>query len=201
MKNSYLFVPGNRPDRITKALASQADVVIIDLEDAVPLNSKNNVREIVYECLTATNLKVTESICVRINDRSSPFYEEDVKMVAKIPGITVMLPKASSPADIHQLEENIAANQLIIPLIETTQGVLCAYDIARSSQRITKLAFGAVDYCFELDISISNHGQELIYPRSAIVIASRAAGLEAPIDTVYTDISNEDGLIKENPSC
>ncbi len=194
---SYLFVPGDRPDRIKKALASQASAVIIDLEDAIPPNEKGNVRKVVREFLLAHNFSNSKKLCVRINDVSTPYFEEDVVMVSEFPDIHIMLPKTNSASDIQNLEERTSPSQSILPLIETAKGVLCAYEIASCSKRVTILAFGAVDYCLDINISISSHGQELIYPRSALVLASRAAELEPPIDTVYIDLSNEEGLIEE----
>ncbi len=197
MFNSYLFVPGNRLDRVKKALCSKADVVIIDFEDAVPEREKIRVREDIEHFLSQQDFSQTTQICIRVNDRTTPYFEADVAMVAKFPNTIIMLPKTELANDVQQLENIISSKQSIIPLIETAKGILNAYSIASSSQHIHRLAFGAVDYCFDLNISISSHGQELIYPRSALVVASRAAGLEAPIDTVYTDISDEEGLILE----
>lgn len=197
MITSYLFVPGNRPDRIEKAFASQASAVIIDLEDAIPQHEKGNIREVVREFLLAHDFANPKKLCVRINDVSTPYFEEDVSMVAEFPNVHIMLPKTNSASDILTLEERTSPSQFILPLIEMAKGVLCAYEIASCSKRVTVLAFGAVDYCLDINISISSHGHELIYPRSALVLASRAAGLEPPIDTVYIDLSNEDGLINE----
>lgn len=197
MIKSYLFVPGNRPDRIEKALASEANAVIIDLEDAIPMSAKDKVREGVRKFLALHDFVKSKKVYVRINDSFTPFYEQDVRMVAEFPDVGIMLPKTNSPEDVQMLEATTSSNQLIIPLIETAKGVLRAYEIASSSKRVKKLAFGAVDYCLDLNISISTHGQELIYPRSALVLASRAAELAPPIDTVFTSISNEAGLIEE----
>ncbi|MCM3709134.1 HpcH/HpaI aldolase/citrate lyase family protein [Sporosarcina luteola] len=198
MITSYLFVPGNRPDRIEKAmLAGQAHAIIIDLEDAIPFNEKVKVRELVNGFLSDIEVPSTVELYVRINDSSTSFYKEDVDMVSTFPDIGIMLPKTESPLDIRYLIEGIATDQSIIPLIETAKGVLCAYDIASCSNQISRMAFGAVDYCLDINTSISDHGQELIYPRSALVLASRAARLQAPIDTVFLDLSDEEGLIEE----
>ncbi|MGN7385414.1 HpcH/HpaI aldolase/citrate lyase family protein [Sporosarcina sp. SAFN-015] len=198
MITSYLFVPGNRPDRIEKAiLAGKANAIIIDLEDAIAFNEKGKVRELVNEFLSETTLPSEPKLYVRVNDSSTPFYIEDVEMVSKFAGVGIMLPKTESPADVHQLVDRIVPDQSIIPLIETAKGVLNAYDIASCSNQILRLAFGAVDYCLDLNTSISAHGHELIYPRSALVVASRAAGLSSPIDTVFIDLSDEEGLIAE----
>lgn len=197
MFKSYLFVPGNRLDRIKKALASSADAVIIDFEDAVPEQEKNHVRDEIEHFLSGQDFSKTTQICIRINDATTPYFENDVQMVAKFPSTIIMLPKTESLKDVQVLVEKLSSGQSVIPLIESAKGIINAYSIASSSQQIHRLAFGAVDYCYELDISISSHGHELIYPRSALVVASQAAGLEAPIDTVYTHISDSDGLIAE----
>ncbi|MCG7344073.1 CoA ester lyase [Sporosarcina sp. ACRSL] len=198
MITSYLFVPGNRPDRIEKAiLAGIANAIIIDLEDAIPFSEKERVRELVRGFLSENEIAASMKLYVRVNDATTTFYKEDVEMVAGFPEVGIMLPKTESPFDIQQVVESIELDQSIIPLIETAKGVLHAFDIAVSSNQISRLAFGAVDYCLDINTSISDHGQELIYPRSALVVASRAAHLEPPIDTVFVDLSDEEGLIRE----
>lgn len=197
MAKSYLFVPGNRLDQIEKALNSSADVVIIDLEDAVALEGKDRAREKLLVFLTKVPIQNPTKLYVRINDKETTHYKKDLEFVKRFSPIGVMVPKVSSANDLADLESHGVTEQPIIPLIETATGVLNVFEIASCNKRITRLAFGAIDYCLDLSISVTEEGFELIYPRSALVLASRAANLLPPIDTVYLDISNKDGLVKD----
>lgn len=197
MEKSYLFVPGNRLDRIEKALKSSADVVIIDLEDAVAIEEKDRTRNKVQGFLIDVPIHNPTNLYIRINDRKSKHYKKDIEMIKRFPTIGIMLPKVNCTSDLADLEMLSLAEQPIIPLIETAKGVLRAFEIASFGKRITRLAFGAIDYCLDLGISVTDQGLELIYPRSALVLASRAADILPPIDTVYLDIANKDGLEKD----
>ena len=195
MEKSYLFVPGNRPERIEKALNSSADAVIIDLEDAVAIEKKREARQLVYNVIT----KVTptpKKIYVRVNDIHSPFWEEDVRFTVGHPFSGIVLPKTESAEAVQKLAHELKDGQTIIPLIETAKGITLAYEIA-SSSKVIRLAFGAMDYCLDLGIAVGTNEQVLHYPRSALVVASRSAGIQPPIDTVYVDIQDIEGLKKE----
>lgn len=196
MEKTYLFVPGNRPDRFEKAIRSEADAVIIDLEDSVALEDKVEVRKIVSEALNELDLH-SKKIFIRVNDRNSAYWKEDVSLVSRYPSIGIVMPKVESREDIEQLNKQLLSEQKIIPLIETASGVIHAYTIACSSKNIERLAFGAVDYCLDLGISLTKDGAELLYPRSQVAVASKAAGIMSPIDTVFVDINDKEGLITE----
>lgn len=193
---SYLFVPGNQYDRIGKAIHSKADAVIIDLEDSIAKSEKANARECVENYLEQSTLNL-KNVYLRVNDINSSFWEKDVELVAKYPSLGVMLPKAESAEDIHLVNKILSTEQKIIPLIETAKGIMFASQIANSTKNVIRLAFGAVDYCLDLGISITQNEHELIYPRSSLVIASKAAGIGSPIDTVFVNIVDDDGLIEE----
>ncbi|MFB4165719.1 CoA ester lyase [Alteribacillus sp. JSM 102045] len=196
MERSYLFVPGNKPERINKALDSKADAVIIDLEDAVAVDAKTEARQQVEEQLKGLG-PVSKSLFLRINDINTPFWKEDMKLVKDFSLTGVMMPKAQSSEEVCEIANELTEEQVIIPLIETAKGVSAAFNIAGSSNKVTRIAFGAVDYCLDLGISISENQNELQYPRSVITVASRAANIEPPIDTVFVDISDDEGLKKE----
>lgn len=196
MDRSYLFVPGNQPERIQKAILSDTDAVIVDLEDSVPIQKKAVAREQVVSALQELG-PVTKPIYIRINDRLTPFWNDDLEILKMYPFAGVVLPKADSGDDIHILEKYLPEEMHIIPLIETARGVLAVQNIAASSNRVKRIAFGAIDFCLELGISPTPNQEALLYPRSIIAIASAAYYLGAPIDTVYTDLHNEDGLMEE----
>lgn len=196
VEKTYLFVPGNHPDRITKALDSEASAVIIDLEDSIALSEKESTRRSVAKKLEQINL-TEKPIYIRVNDLNSEFWVDDVLLAAEFPHLGVMLPKAESKTDIEKVNHYLSIEQAIIPLIETATGVMCVYDIAHSATNVMRLAFGAIDYSLDIGVSLTPTGEELHYPRSVLVIASKAAGISSPIDTVYADIKNEEGLINE----
>lgn len=196
MERSYLFVPGNQFERIGKALISNADAVIVDLEDSVAISEKHNARIMAEKALNSFNLN-GKAVYIRINDMKSSFWEEDLKFVSKYKHFGVLLPKAESPDEIRQVDQFLNEPYKIIPLIETAKGVLEAFNIASASKNVFRLAFGAVDYCLNLGITLSVNELELLFPRSALAVASKAAGIESPIDTVYVDLNNESGLKKE----
>jgi citrate lyase subunit beta/citryl-CoA lyase len=108
-----------------------------------------------------------------------------------------MVPKVGSAEEIQRVKRELSGQMQIIPLIETAKGVYFAHEIASADLSVVRLAFGAVDYSLDLGISISYEQQELMYPRSQLAVASRAAGIEPPIDTVFVDLDHEEGLIRE----
>lgn len=196
MEKTYLFVPGNRPDRFEKAIRSGADAVIIDLEDSVAIEDKDKAREFVKEALHELDVQA-KKVFIRVNERKSNFWKEDISMVTRYPSIGIMMPKVETQEDIRELNKELSSSQGIIPLIESASGVIHAFSIAKSAKNIERLAFGAVDYGLDLGIALTKEGTELIYPRSQIAIASRAAGIVSPIDTVFTDIKDKEGLLAE----
>ncbi|MBN3756019.1 CoA ester lyase [Paraburkholderia sp. Tr-20389] len=173
---SYLFVPGNRPDRFAKAAASGVDVVVIDLEDAVPPEEKKVARAALSEWLSANDTPIT----VRVNDVNSEWFRDDIG-VCRAPSVkAVMLPKTERIDDIF-LCEFAGKPTDILPMIETAQGFRNVAAIAQH-RLTTRLVFGNVD--FQLDLGIDGDDEQLLYFRSQIVLASRIGNLLAPVDGV-----------------
>jgi len=179
---SYLFVPGNRPERFDKALASGADAVIVDLEDAVPPDQKDAARRSVSGWLTAA-----KPVVVRINAADTPWHRDDLA-VCNQPGVSaVMVAKA-------ERAEALAALQLgvpLLPLIESAAGIDQARAIA-AVPGVQRLAFGAID--FQLDLNMRATFDELLFFRSQIVLASRLANVAAPIDSPSVSIDDVAGV-------
>lgn len=196
MEKSYLFVPASKPERIAKALQTKADAIIIDLEDAVALAQKDSVRRSLTKAIPKFQ-HVEKKIILRINDRTTPFWKADVQFAARYEFLSVMLPKANKAEDVKVLAKHLREKQEIIPLIETAKGIQFAYEIATASPVISRLAFGALDYCLDLGISVTPTGEELLYPRSQLVVASKAAGIAPPVDTVFANFQDKDGLISD----
>lgn len=173
---SYLFVPGNRPDRFAKAAASGVDVVVIDLEDAVPPAEKKVARAALAEWLSTNDTPVA----VRINDVNSEWFREDIAL-CRAPSVnTVMLPKTERIDDIF-LCEFAGKPTDVLPMIETAQGFRNVVAIAQH-RLTTRLVFGNID--FQLDLSIDGDDEQLLYFRSHIVLASRLGNLLPPVDGV-----------------
>ena len=184
---SYLFVPGDRPERFDKACASGADVVIVDLEDAVAPDRKAAARA----ALSAW-LHPDHPVLVRINAADTAWFREDSELAGR-PGVAgIMLPKAERRDDIEALRAAGAAS--VLPLIETAIG----FDQARTlagTPGVERLAFGSID--FQLDLGISGEDDALLAFRSGLVLASRLAGVAAPVDGVCTAIDDAAQLAAE----
>jgi citrate lyase subunit beta / citryl-CoA lyase len=179
---SYLFVPGNRPDRFAKACATAADAVIIDLEDAVPPDDKAAARSGVAAWVAADH-----PVLVRINGAETSWFREDLEL-ARMPGIVgIVLPKAERTEDVEAVVQHAARGAAIVPLIETARGLWNALAIAQVPG-VERLAFGSID--FELDLGLHGDAEQLLPFRAQLVLLSRVAGIVAPVDGVTTDLSD-----------
>ncbi|WBO20737.1 HpcH/HpaI aldolase/citrate lyase family protein [Sphingomonas abietis] len=168
---TFLFVPGDRPDRFDKAVASGADIVILDLEDAVTPAAKDVARNAVGDWLRAGN-----SAVVRINASGSDWFEEDLALSACSGLLGIMLPKA----EVGSALDRVAAMSPVVALIESAAGVADIQAIARRSG-VVRLAFGTIDLALDLD---TTSDEVLVTIGTQFVVASRAAGLSSPIDGV-----------------
>ncbi len=177
---SYLFVPGNRPERFGKALASGADQVILDLEDAVGPGDKVAARDAVRASLDADY-----PAAVRINSADSEWFEHDLALCG-LPGVAaVVLPKAASTDDVKRVLA--AGAPKVLALIESAEGIANATALA-STEGVARLMFGSID--FSVDLGIEGDERELDYFRSQLVLASRLAGIAPPVDGVTTAIDD-----------
>jgi len=177
---TWLFVPGDRPERFAKALASGADVVLCDLEDGVAPGDKAQARSEVRGWLAAGG-----RAWVRVNASGSERCDGDVEALRGLPGLQgMMVPKAECAAQLEDLAERGGGCRLVA-LLETAVGVLEAGSIARSPA-VDRLAFGSIDYAGDID-AVESDGS-LLLARSLLVLASRAAGKPGPLDGVTTDV-------------
>jgi citrate lyase subunit beta / citryl-CoA lyase len=200
LNRSMLFAPGNVPRRVEKALTLDADAVILDLEDSVAVTDKEATRKPVAEALKAPR---RGRGYVRVNAPATPFcYGDLVATIHK--GVDgVLLPKVESAADLHAIDWLLAALERehgmaegsidLVPQIETAAGVQRIDRVlqARSLRpyaapwRVKRVAFGAADYGHELQLTVSLEETELADARARVVLASRAAGLEGPLDSPW----------------
>jgi len=188
---SFLFVPADQPRRLEKAWESPADVVIADLEDAVAEEAKGAAREVLRERLARP--RTAGAVCVRINALESAHAAADLELLASAAAAVdaVMVPKAAAAT--------LAAAELGVPviaLVETAAGVLDAAAIA-SAPGVERLMLGTVDLTAELGVDITVDSPLLAAARATLALASAAAGLAGPIDGVWIDIADEDGLRAE----
>jgi citrate lyase beta subunit len=189
---SILFVPGTRRDRFAKALAAGADGVILDLEDAVDPARKVEARETVAAFL-ASPPESPSLVFVRVNAPGSPWIDDDVACVRELAGVHgAVLPKVELPGQIEGVARRIPSGR-VVPLLETARGILDAAAIAAADADVPALLFGAEDLTAELGIPRTVDGEELVHPRAQVVLAAAATGAE-PIDAVFSNLADVDGL-------
>jgi len=181
---TYLFVPGNRPERFDKALASGADRVILDLEDAVAPGDKAGARSAIAAWLEQY-AAARDRILVRINDAGTTWHVEDLHLMRQIQPCVVMLPKCEDEHQIAAVHSCLTAPATVVALIESARGIEALPRIA-GVPGLSRLAFGALDYMVDLDIPADSPA--LAQAAIQIAIASRAAGLGKPIAGVTPDM-------------
>lgn len=181
---SWLFVPGNRPERFEKARTSGAHAIILDLEDAVPPADKSTAREAVCRWLKEPRRDASVPTYVRINAASTPWFDDDVAALNGLEPLDgLVVPKAETAATLARAAGGASPGLQLVPLIETAQAFAALDEIARAP-RVRCLMFGTID--FQLDIGIEGDGDELLFFRSQLTLASRLAGIDAPVDGVST---------------
>ena len=200
---SFLFAPGNHARRAEKALSLRADAVILDLEDACPVAEKVATRAVVVAALQQPR---TGLGYVRVNPISTPFGHRDIEAVVRAGVDGLVIPKVETADEIKTVEwlvrqiereQGLVAGGIdLVPIIETGLGVRHVDAIAGAGTRVRRMMFGAGDFTLDMDIAWNADEAEFGPYRSAIVLASRAARLEAPIDTVWVDLRDADGFAR-----
>lgn len=189
VERSFLFVPGDRPEQFSKALAARADRVIIDLEDAVATEAKSATRDALVDWLVGAEAR---DVVVRVNASETPWHDDDLRAVAQLPRVAgVMLPKAESADAIAATRTRLTDGKSLVGLVETVRGVADLRAVA-STPGLSRLAFGTVDFC--LETGIQGQGDELDFVRVQLIIESCLAGLAPPIEGVTVDIKAQDVL-------
>ncbi|WP_127128490.1 CoA ester lyase [Georgenia sp. SYP-B2076] len=185
---TLLYVPADRPDRVAKALASEADVVIVDLEDAVAPAHKDLGREQVARLLAG----VDRPVQVRANHPATPWHTADVEVVAALPPVVgVRAPKVESADEVRRLASQVPGRALHL-LIESALGVEHAFEIATASDQVATLGLGEADLRSDLRV---DDDAGLAWVRSRIVTAARAARLPSPAMSAYPNVKDVEGLI------
>jgi citrate lyase subunit beta / citryl-CoA lyase len=198
---SLLFAPGNHARRVEKALSLEVDAVILDLEDAVAIAEKAATREVVAAALERPRQGL---LYVRVNAVDTEFCYGDLVAVVQ-PGLDgIILPKVESAAGLATIDWLLAqlerdrglppGNIDLIPIIETACGLQQIGAILAAGTRVRRVAFGAGDFTLDLNMAWSRSEIELAYARAVVVTASRASGIDAPLDTVWVDLTDPEGL-------
>jgi citrate lyase subunit beta/citryl-CoA lyase len=187
LPRSYLFVPADRPDRIGKAIASGADAVVVDLEDAVAPSAKAAARAALAAWLGA-HAPTGFGVVVRINGADHAAFPADLALCTSPAVAAVMLPKAGQDGDLDAVRSALPGKP-IVALVETAEGFDRLREIARAPA-VVRLAFGTID--FQLDLGISGDGEALLAFRSRFVLESRLAQLPAPVDGITTVVDDAD---------
>ncbi len=199
-----MFVPGNNPAMMQDAYIYGPDSIMLDLEDSVSMAEKDTARLLVYNALKTIDYGDTEMV-VRINPLNTPYGKKDIEAVVKAGVHVIRMPKTETAEEVVEVEREIervekelgcAGRTQIMAAIESALGVVNAYAIATASKRMMGIALGAEDYCANLKTQRSKDGAELALARETIVVAARAAGIDA-LDTVYSNLNDMETFRRE----
>lgn len=205
LRRTMLYVPGNKPAMVKDIYIYNPDSIMFDLEDSISLKEKDAARFMVSEALKSVDYHDIETV-VRINGIDTEYGLEDLECIVKAKPDVIRLPKTETAEDVLvvesiiekiEKENNIVVGKIkMMAAIESAMGVLNALSIATSSKRLIGIAIGAEDYVTNLKTKRSPEGIELLFARCQVLNAARAAGIAA-LDTVYSDVENEEGFRKE----
>ena len=191
-----MFVPGNNPGMMADAYIYGPDSIMLDLEDSVTMAEKDTARLLVYNALKTIDYGDTEMV-VRINPLNTPYGKKDIEAVVKAGVDVIRMPKTETAEEVIEVEREIEkvekeigclGRTQIMAAIESALGVVNAYAIATASKRMMGIALGAEDYSANLKTQRTPEGSELLLARETIVVAARAAGIDA-LDTVYSNLN------------
>ena len=222
MFRTLLFIPGNNKRFLEKSKFLYPDILCFDLEDSVPISEKTIARDMIIESLSSpkkaanpidinnnnnANYKNKESprIFVRINSFESGLYEQDLEYVISERLAGIVIPKVNSASELEKIteiianlekERNIQKTLRLIPSIESSQGVVNSYDIAKFNERVCSLMFGVFDYLYDMKLDYENEGLEYSYARAKIPVDARAAGIPA-LDSIWQKVDDLDGLQRD----
>ena len=199
-----MFVPGNNPGMMADAHIYGPDSIMLDLEDSVTMAEKDTARLLVHNALNSIDSGNTEMV-VRINPLNTPYGKKDIEAVVKAGVHVIRMPKTETAEEVIEVEREIEkvereigclGRTRIMAAIESTLGIVNAYAIATASPRMMGIALGAEDYSANLKTQRTPGGDELRLARETIVVAARAAGIDA-LDTVYSNLNDMETFRKE----
>jgi citrate lyase subunit beta/citryl-CoA lyase len=192
---TYLFVPGNRPERFAKALASAADAVVLDLEDAVAPEAKGEARDAIARWSDAASDAERARIVLRINDAGAPAFTDDLQLLREARIGATMLPKAESVDHVDAVTAAVPGVS-VLALVETARGVEQVRTVAGRAG-VVRLVFGTLDFALDIDIDITESNEALVHAAGCLAIAARSAGLDSPVAGVTPQLDDEARLLSD----
>jgi citrate lyase subunit beta/citryl-CoA lyase len=225
MFRTLLFIPGNNKRFLEKSKQLYPDILCLDLEDSVPISEKSIAREMITQSLSNNNHSLNRvninsdnkidnannkhkdlpQLFVRINSFDSGLYEQDLESVICESLDGIVIPKVNSDSELEKITEiietlekkrNVQKTIRLIPSIESSQGVVNSYHIAKYNSRICSLLFGVFDYLYDMKLDYENEGLEYSYARAKIPVDARAAGIPA-LDSIWQKVDDLDGLQRD----
>ena len=206
---SLIFVPGNRPNMLERALSFDADIIMVDLEDSVPPGEKVAARGIAREWvprLAKESPRSSRKVMVRVNSLDTGLTQDEVVAVAGPDLYGISLGKPESAWDILEADRILTATEAsaelecgsikLIPWIENAKAVMAAQQLGMASPRIVALAFGAEDYTNDMGIQRTDSGEEVFYSRAGVPVAARAAGV-ASLDSPFVAFKDPEALHRD----
>ncbi|MST55375.1 CoA ester lyase [Pyramidobacter sp. SM-530-WT-4B] len=206
MRRTMLYLPGNNPNMLVRGHLFGSDGIVMDMEDAVALSEKDAARIMISKFLQRGDFGSVE-VTVRINGADTEFWKKDLEAVVPCKRLDgVRLPKADSPQVIRDVDEELSRLEdkygiaqghiKLFCILETAYGIWHAYDVATASRRVTAILPGGEDLVADLKTSRTPEGTELEWSRRMIVIAARAAGVDA-IDLMFPRVTDGEGLRRD----
>lgn len=199
---SLLYTPADHERKVKRVDSFGADAIVLDLEDAVAMEHKVAARDLIQPALATFE---NSTRCVRVNDFTTGLTYGDINAIVCDNIDVIILPKVEAADQLVLADKEITRLEVerglepgaiqLLPLLETAVGLMRAWEIVQASPaRMSRLNFGLGDFSVDINVSVTEHGHELLYARSKLVTASRAAGLAPPLDGPFLDIHNDDGL-------
>ena len=207
LRRTLLYIPGNNPAMINNSSVYGADVIVFDLEDSVAIAQKEAARLLVSKALANHTLidRNLSEIMIRTNGMDTPFIKGDLERIVPAQPASIRLPKVEDKDTLLKFitllekvekENNLDYKITVSPILETVKGITNAMEIASAHERICALSFGAEDFTRDLGTSRTIEGTELSMARGTLVLAAKAAGIQA-LDTVFAHVNDIDNLRKE----
>lgn len=193
---SFLFVPATHPERLPKALASGADMVIADWEDAVAPADKERARSALLEAAALLDGAQRARLLVRINAEGTPWFAADLQALAQLTTLGLagaVVPKTENAQTLQTVAQAAGSRAALVALVESVAG-LDAIDMVASAPQVARLAFGHLDFQVDAGMTCGPDEAELLPMRMAVVLAARRAGMAAPIDGVTVDTKNPERM-------
>jgi citrate lyase subunit beta/citryl-CoA lyase len=202
---SLIFVPGNRRDMLEKAVSFPADILVPDMEDSVPIGEKSAARDVISDMLPVLGKAGRRSV-VRINALDTGLLEEDMSAAATSHTYGINVGKVETPWDVREVDGILTGIEAkkglelgrirLVLFIESAMAVINAYSICSASPRVVAVAFGAEDFTVDMGTERTAEGSEVLMPRAMVAMAARAANV-VPLDMVYTNFRDEEGLRRD----